>query len=305
MPRYADPDPPLPDVVTAAEAYGAGLTRDQVRQRVRSGRWRTLARGVYDRIGADGRTGPELYSVEREEHLRRATAAALAFPGAAVALHSAAVMHGLPLWRPVPIDVAVNVPWGKWNGTLPGVVIHRMTMGDGDLVEGRVPVTSVERTCADVARLLSLSDGLAVADAALRLGIADPAALANVVGRSIDRRGIAQARIVMGHADPRRESPAESASWAYFLRHRVPLPRMQVELRTSSGALIARVDFLWDQARLVGECDGRMKYATAEDVYREKRREDEIRQDGYGVVRWGPADLRDAELAHRLLRFLT
>jgi very-short-patch-repair endonuclease len=305
MPRYADPDPPLPDVVTAAEAYGAGLTRDQVRQRVRSGRWRPLGRGVYDRIGSRPGPGPDAYAATREEHARRASAAALGFPGAAVALHSAAVTHGLPLWRPVPIDVAVNVPWGKWNGTLPGVVIHRMTMVDGDLVPGRVPVTSVARTCVDIARLLSLSDGLAVTDAALRGGLVDPAALDGVVGRCIDRRGIARARIVMGQANPLRESPAESASWSYFLRHRLPLPRMQVELRARSGLIIARVDFLWDEARLVGECDGRMKYAAAEDVYREKRREDEIRGEGYGVVRWGPADLRGAELARRLRRFLT
>jgi hypothetical protein len=303
MPRYADPDPPLPEVVTAAEAYSAGLTRDQVRQRVRSGRWRTLGRGVYDRGG--GGPGPDVYAATRDEHGRRATGAALAFPGAAVAVHSATVMHGLPLWRPVPFEVAVNVPWGKWNGTVPGVVLHRMTMGDGDLLAGRVPVTSVARTCADVARLLSLSDGLAATDAALRAGLVDLADLARTVERSIDRRGIARARSVLSHADPRRESPAESASWVYFLRYRIPLPEVQVELRSRSGRLIARVDFWWKRARLVGECDGRLKYATPDDVYAEKRREDDIRSEGCGVVRWGPADLRDAGLADRLRRFLT
>jgi very-short-patch-repair endonuclease len=304
VPRYADPDPPLPDVVTAGEAYCAGLTRDQVRQRVRSGRWRTLGRGVYDRVGTSAGLHSDAYAAARDDHVRRAAGAALGFPGAAVALHSAAVMHGLPLWRPLPLDVAINVPWGKWNGTIPGVVIHRMTLGDGDLVAGRVPVTSVERTCADVARLLSLSDGLAASDAALRWGLVNPTGLAHAVERSIDRRGIARARTVMGNADPRHESPAESASWTYFLRHRVPLPRMQVELRTRAGLIVARVDFLWDEARLVGECDGRMKYATAEDLYREKRREDGIRGEGYRVVRWGPADLRGPELAQRIGRFL-
>ena len=30
-------------------------------------------------------------------------------------------------------------------------------MGDGDVMQGRVPMTSVARTCVDIARLLSLA----------------------------------------------------------------------------------------------------------------------------------------------------
>lgn len=303
MPRRADPDPPLPDVVTAAEAYAAGLTRDQVRQRVRSGRWRVIARGVYDRSTAHGAASTSADAVA--EHIRRAQGAALAFPGSAVVLHSAVLMHGLPLWGPLPDDVAINVPLGKWNGTLPGVVIHRMSMAEGDVVEGRVPVTAVARTCADVARLTTVATGLAAADAAVRSGLADAAALRAAVERSIDRRRIAQGLRVAAHACGLRESPAESASWAYFLRHRVPLPRMQVTLRTRSGRFIARVDFWWDDARLAGECDGRQKYTSPEDIYAEKRREDDIRAEGHQVIRWGPADLATPLLAHRISRFLT
>jgi very-short-patch-repair endonuclease len=79
---------------------------------------------------------------------------------------------------------------------------------------------------------------------------------------------------------------------------------MQVELRSRGRRFIARVDFWWKHARLVGECDGRLKYATPDDVYAEKRREDEIRAEGCGVVRWGALDLRGPQLAQRLLRAL-
>jgi very-short-patch-repair endonuclease len=230
---------------------------------------------------------------------------ALAYPGAALALHSAALGHSLPLWRPLPADVALNVPWSQWNGSRPGVVLHRMTVPESDIVPGRVPMTSVARTCIDVARLMSPADGLAAADAALRLGLTTAAELHLVADTCIDRRGSRGAQIVVAHCDPRRESPAESGSWIYFLRHRLPLPEMQVEITTGFGLQIARVDFLWRNARLVGECDGRMKYTSADDLYREKRREDEVRGEGFDVVRWGPRDLGNDDLARRLRRFLT
>lgn len=101
-----------------------------------------------------------------------------------------------------------------------------------------------------------------------------------------------------------RETPLESASFAYFVDHRVPLPRMQVVVTERDGEFVARVDFLWDADRLVGEADGRLKYQSADDLYREKRREkrreDALRALGYRVVRWGAADLRTADLARRL-----
>jgi hypothetical protein len=48
-----------------------------------------------------------------------------------------------------------------------------------------------------------------------------------------------------------------------------------------------------------------MKYATPEDLYAEKRREDAIRALGHPVIRWGSKDLRFEALARHLHRFLT
>jgi len=96
----------------------------------------------------------------------------------------------------------------------------------------------------------------------------------------------------------------ESGSWAYFVEHRLPLPRMQVEIRAARGMLIGRVDFWWEFADLIGECDGRLKYASAEALYREKAREDALREHGHRFMRWGWRDLSDACLADRLRRAL-
>ena len=67
------------------------------------------------------------------------------------------------------------------------------------------------------------------------------------------------------------------------------------------GATGPFTDFAWPEQRTVGEFDGKIKYGrlrkpgqTAGDVvFDEKLREDAIRAQGWEVVRWTWADLRD------------
>jgi hypothetical protein len=81
-------------------------------------------------------------------------------------------------------------------------------------------------------------------------------------------------------------------------------------VRDEYGRLIGRVDFGWPEQRVIGEFDGRMKYGRQPDpdvtegeaVYREKRREDELRAERLAVVRWGWEDLDGFEAVARRLR---
>jgi hypothetical protein len=77
---------------------------------------------------------------------------------------------------------------------------------------------------------------------------------------------------------------------------------LQLEIRAQDGALVARSDFAWEAERLVGEFDGRIKYGRllrpgqdpGDAVFEEKRREDAIRDEDWGVVRWvGPTAAPD------------
>ena len=197
------------------------------------------------------------------------------------------------MFRPVP---------RRAPGT--GFCFRQGTLGERDVCGAAVAVTSPDRTSVDMARTAPLADSLAMGDAGLRTGALDRQRLAERVEASRGSRGCRRAATALAHLDPARETPLESDSWAYFLQHRIPLPDMQVELRSGSGRFIARVDFWWKRARLAGECDGRLKYLTPHDVYAEKRREDEIRAEGCGVVRWGAVDLRSPQLAARLRRAL-
>ena len=69
-------------------------------------------------------------------------------------------------------------------------------------------------------------------------------------------------------ADPRRESPLESFSFGQMVLHGLPLPKLQVRIRTARGDVYP--DFLWEEAMVIGEADGMVKYRTPEDL---KRRE--------------------------------
>ena len=119
--------------------------------------------------------------------------------------------------------------------------------------------------------------------------------------------GLSRARRAAPLLNGLRETPLESASYAYMVEHRIPRPRLQVTIADERG-FVARVDFLWDDVpsgrRVVGESDGVVKYGAAGEAYREKVREDRLRAAGYRVIRWGFSDLRTPTLAQRLLLLL-
>jgi hypothetical protein len=265
------------------------MTGDEVRQRVRGGHLRRLDTGVYLRLGARTQV-LDSFAEGRVAHVERGVAATLRHRGSVIGYTSAALAHGLPTVGGVPALVQVIAAPGGWTGLRNGVRYRRARLVEDDVHTSGARVTSIPRTVVDVARTTSLADGLAVGDAALRLHdlpVADAWAVLARLGRV---RGCRRAARALAHLDARRETALESLSWARFIEWRLPLPDMQHEVVDDDG-LVGRVDFWWPNHRIVGEADGRLKYATAEDLYAEKRREDRLRAAGLRVVRWGWADL--------------
>lgn len=91
--------------------------------------------------------------------------------------------------------------------------------------------------------------------------------------------------------DSAAESPGESRSRLLLLNLGYD-PRSQVVVRDPAGNFIGRVDFLLRGTRVVVEFDGLSKYASAEELAAEKRRELRLRSAGYTVVRllWSDLD---------------
>jgi hypothetical protein len=295
----------LPTLISAERALSAGLTRDQIRHRVRSGRWVVIGQGMYRRSDWAPEPGLDEFARARIDHAHRAVAAARTNPGAVIGFHSAAVMHQLPLFAPLPDHVVLVAPPGHWYGRRPGLLIRRGSLRPEDVAGQGIRVTVPARTWVDVARTGRLADALSVGDGGLRLGRFEGTDLSQALERFGSGRGCRRADLALRHVTGARETPLESGSWAYFVEYRLPLPRMQVEFRDPTGRLIGRVDFYWERAGVIGECDGRLKYGSPATLYAEKRREDALRAEGHRVVRWGWQDLRDARLAKRLRRELT
>ncbi len=127
------------------------------------------------------------------------------------------------------------------------------------------------------------------------------------------RRGAVRAGRALLLADGRAESPLENHSRLAFDDHGLPRPDLQVEIRDAGGRFIARGDFGWRDSRVIGECDGRVKYRDlarpGEDpidvLMREKRRENELQALGWTVVRWTWDDLAQPRaLCRRIARLL-
>ena len=85
-------------------------------------------------------------------------------------------------------------------------------------------------------------------------------------------------------------APARHAAGWRWRGPGLPPPTLQHEV----PELRAVTDFYWEEFRTVGEFDGKVKYGRSlrpgedpgEAVYREKRREDALRDLGLKVVRW-------------------
>lgn len=266
-----------------------GFDHRELARLVRAKKLERVRRGAY-RTPPAGQPTPE----EKHRELLDATWPLLRQP-AVVSHASAAVMHGLPLPAFQLKQVHVIKPGRTASGSRRSTyaAVHRIPLAEDDVVDLRgFRVTSLCRTVSDLLCSLDPHDGVAVADAALRLGV-----VREEVGSALGRRpGVRQARRVLQFADPRAESRGESVSRWFMARCGIPAPELQVPV--CGGRY--RCDFAWPRVGVVGEFDGAAKYDTllkpgqlsSQAVMAEKRRDADIMRDGWWPVHWGWQELR-------------
>lgn len=283
--------------VTTARLLASGVSRAMIRTQLGSGRLLRLRPGV---LIAAASWPPDPVAAA----LVRARAELCANPAAAMSHQSAALVWDLPSpgytpWRQLP--PAIVLPPGGGHGSQTRTACHHVALlpsGHLSSDDRGWPVTSLARTAVDLAVGRDLPEALVVLDAALRSLCAgyrpairrqdfrDPRlrqAAIDEVGQAalVTRRRLTA---VLALADPARESPAESLSAGQFLLAGLPAPVVQRPLRI--GGLTVFPDFYWEDARLVGECDGGGKYDSGTEWVREKEREQLLRDHGYRIVRW-------------------
>ncbi|TCC16185.1 type IV toxin-antitoxin system AbiEi family antitoxin domain-containing protein [Kribbella speibonae] len=275
---------------TRPDALAAGYSDSELRQRVRTGQWLRMSFNSY----VDPRAWPDEPPWERAArlHLLHVRMASERLGDVVVSHQSAALLHGLPVWG---TDLSRAHFTRRASGrprTGRGVQVHRGRPAADEVVElGGLHVTSVDRAIVETACTTSYEVGVVLADAALRR-LTTGERLAAVVRRHRHWRGVPAAQAAVLFADGRSESVGESRFRVLLANHGLPTPELQVEIRDTDGRLIGRVDFLLAGVLIV-EFDGAMKYGenAADAVLAEKWREDRLRERGFGVLRFGWADL--------------
>lgn len=223
---------------------------------------------------------------------------------------SAAVMHGLPVAARALERVHLTRPRVGGGVRRHLVEVHASCLSASEVVSLHgFEVTSLERTVADLARSRPAEEAVAAGDRAVAMQL-DAQVLGKVLEDQHGWPGIGRAREVAAFLDGRAESPGESVSRWRFRQARLPAPQSQYEVR-SDGAVIARCDFCWEEHGTLGEFDGKIKYgrllhpgdSVQEVVYREKLREDALRDLGWEVTRWTWSDLYEGNVVRdRILR---
>lgn len=321
MPKSIDLAAALALIVTRAELRRGGHSERDIE--------RLVATGVLRRVRNDRYVTVEDWKSLWNEgrHLVKVAATHLnsAEPGPVFWGPSAAVLHGLPLYRLAPKHVHAVILGARHGRTVSGVAWHRIPVESADIVDiGGIRCTSVERTILDLACTSSSAVSLSAADAALRreavtghvqdFGIVDDWKARMLARAARPRRpGITNARRIIRVADGRAQLPGESVSRLHLLNLGFAEPDLQVHVRGSTGEEYW-LDFGFRRSRCFGEFDGTGKYLdddlrgsrTIEEVMLdEKRREDDVRGvTGWRMARWGSSDIMTAaSLAAKLAAF--
>ncbi|MHA7283083.1 type IV toxin-antitoxin system AbiEi family antitoxin domain-containing protein [Arthrobacter sp. TMS2-4] len=284
------------------ELLDEGLSRQHVHHLVVSGELRRLRKNCY--VPEAHWAG--LSTVERLALQARAHQHGLVgrdTVGHVYSHETAAVLHGLDLWRPGN-DVHVTQPTRTSNASHGADVRNHSAQLEEDdvvLLHG-LPVTSLLRTAVDCARTLPFDRALIVADQSMARGVTRSAAL-TAVDQLGPAAGVGRASAVITAADPLSESPGETLTRSRLLRFGLPPALSQVEVSTRRGRY--RLDFAWPELLVGLEFDGRVKYfgaaVTDEVLYEERRRERALVEEGWTILRIEWSDLfREAELEARL-----
>jgi very-short-patch-repair endonuclease len=317
-------------VFSARQAREAGIAAAELERARRRGTICALRRGIFVPAqaleGIDVRARHRLdiagASLVRNEHRAAGDSRSRRF---AAGHRSAGLMWGLPspppkpsAWHTATGGGAIGTP-----GTTPLVVelvshgrggrTHRFGVSECPaalpaehlvLLEG-IPVTTAARTAADLMRGLDWEHSVFVADAVLHAGTSRPELESMVRFMSIWPGGCKAVR-ACEFANGAAESVAESLARIVMAEAGLPEAELQTEI-WHGGRFIARVDFLFRASRVIVEIDGRIKYTDphgppGEVLWREKQREDRLREAGYEVVRvtWAQLTQGRAEVAVRI-----
>jgi very-short-patch-repair endonuclease len=265
-------------VVTRAQVIEAGLSPRAVDRRVASGRLHVVHRGVY-------RVGPLV------TRYTSAMAALLTCAPDGVLSHRTAGA----LWRILddatpPAAVHITLP-NRIRRRVPGITAHRSRrLNECDITQlETLRITTPARTLLDLALILPSSElerAIARAERSSLIRTAELLACARSVPPHPAAARIRELLEDIGEPALTR-SEAEARLLSLIRRARLPRPLVNTSLRGFE------VDFFWGAERLVVEVDGFAFHGSQQSFIQDRRRDADLTNAGYRVIRLSWDDVHD------------
>lgn len=290
-------------LVTRSELLDKGYTRGKIAHLLRKGELVRICNGVY-------LDPPVEVNYRESTHLLGCAGFMLsARRDWALSHWSAALMHGLPGWKLPLATTAVTMDSPTPRSMKGPTSYQRMTSlpADDVTIIAGFKVTGIERTLLDVGTTCGFAAAVVAIESALYKQLVRKHVLVEYFGSKRNLNNLPAGLKALAFASVLSESVLESRSRLFFEHFGIVQPEQQVLIHTRSGRKY-RVDFLWRALKLIGEADGKAKIVGAgttreqEKRLREHwRREEDLRAEGYTVVRWTWDDLANPhELRTRL-----
>jgi very-short-patch-repair endonuclease len=259
-----------------AQARGAGASRSLVRRRVASGRWIDHGHGVYGPPGVPW------------NHRRRLWAGHLAVGPASVVSHEAAAeLHGFTGYQN---GAVVLTRPHSGHSAFPAMTVHQITdCADHHKVRiAGLPTTSPARTFIDLGAVSSharLRHSLEDAVSARTVSLGEVAAVLQEVTRR-GKPGVARLLTVLDDqvGAPPPTSELERRVRSMLVAAGLPDPQRQRPL-PGRGAVNGLVDFLFPEARLIVEADGRRWHDRRRNMLLDRDRDNEAAAAGHQTLR--------------------
>lgn len=217
-------------------------------------------------------------------------AASMACPGAVISHRSAAALLGIGEIAPLVVDL---IPSEQRGRKIDGIKAHRVAFpGRKELVRvWGIECTGVARTVVDLAGVYG-EDGLRETfERAVAANVLDLGAIEATLDRGGKRRGAPALRRVIEEWRPVAETARYSTVRSLFeakllpliAKSGLPMPRINAPVRTTERIL--EVDLLWPDERFVVEADSRIHHATEVAFERDRKRDLDLTEVHYGVLR--------------------
>lgn len=255
-------------------AIASGLL---TRSRLRGQGWHRLLPDVY--IAADVQMDHRLWCYAAMVYARWAC-------GSAISGLSAAALFGvdvLPLGM-APVEITVP-PSIRVETRRPLVTVVRSPLLPAESVSVRgLTATSPLRTALDLGKRFPRRDAVVAVDALLQRRLITMEDLTELRRSCAGKRGDARFAAVVDLVEPLAESPRESMLRLGLMDEGLPRPEAQVEVRDTSGRLIARLDLAYRWAQVGIEYDG--DHHRQRPIFRaDARRANALLAAGWRIVR--------------------